>query len=348
LNRITINLNNSKSEIYIGFDWTEVSRFLPVSGTVIITDANIMKLYGNRFPQFPVLTIIPGEGSKTFETIAELAGKLLDTGIDRSGFILGIGGGVVCDIAGFLASVYMRGIRFGFVSTSLLSQVDASVGGKNAVNVGNVKNILGCFRQPEFVICDQEMLKTLPEEEYLNGLPELIKMGLILDNHLLIKIEQNFDGILSRNTELLEYLISVSLSLKSEVVREDEKEISGRRMILNFGHTFGHIIETVAGLKHGFAVASGMVIAADISAALRMISTDECRRIKKLLSELKLLYNYNVSPDDFRSMLLKDKKKQGENINFILLESPGKAVVKKMNVSEIMDIYVSTVKSNES
>lgn len=341
MNRITININDHKSEIYVGLHWEEVKHFLPDTDTVIITDDNVKQIYGRRFPSIPVISIKPGEDSKNISTIAGLAKKLLGYGIDRSGFIVGIGGGVVCDITGFLASIYMRGIRFGFVSTSLLSQVDASVGGKNAVNSGNAKNILGCFRQPEFVICDPEMLATLPEEEYLSGLAELIKMGAIMDSALIRGVEQNIQGLKARDTGLLEYLISVSLELKASVVREDEQETSGKRMILNFGHTFGHAIETEGGLKHGLAVAAGMVIASDISVYLHLLDPESCARIKSLLSDLNLLRKYHVTENVFEKMLTKDKKKQGENINFILLESLGKAIVRKMKVSEIMEIYRS-------
>lgn len=348
MNGITINLNNHDSAIYTGIKWREAGRFLPVSGVVIVTDDNVKQIYGNLFPPFPVFSIEPGEGSKSISTIEHLASKLLDAGIDRSGFILGIGGGVVCDITGFLASVYMRGVKFGFVSTTLLSQVDASVGGKNAVNAAGAKNILGCFRQPEFVICDPEMLKTLPEDEYLSGLPELIKMGLIMDYNLFAKIENNCADILERDTSLLEYLVSVSLGLKASVVMEDEQELTGRRMILNFGHTFGHVIESAARLKHGFAVAAGMIIAAEISVSAGLLRKDDCTRIKALLRKLSLVPSYNLSEKIFETMLLKDKKKQGENINFVLLESLGKAVVMKIRLRDIMDIYKSLSQNNES
>jgi 3-dehydroquinate synthase len=154
--KIIINTTFHTSEIHIGENWTNFSKYIPGKEAVIITDDNLSNLYGKNFPGLPVLSVTPGEKSKKLEVINDLAGKLLNLGIDRSGFIIGIGGGVVCDIAGFLASVYMRGIGFGFVSTSLLSQVDASVGGKNGVNVGSVKNIIGNFRQPDFVICDRK------------------------------------------------------------------------------------------------------------------------------------------------------------------------------------------------
>jgi 3-dehydroquinate synthase len=270
--------------------------------------------------------------------INDLAVQLLDLGIDRSGFIIGIGGGVVSDITGFLASVYMRGIGFGFVSTSLLSQVDASVGGKNGVNVGPVKNILGNFTQPEFVICDTGMLKTLPEEEYLSGLAELIKAGIILDEGLVRIIEQNIDPILSRDPQLMTTLVSRSVNIKASVVREDEKE-KGLRMVLNFGHTFGHAIEAQTGLRHGFAVAAGMMIAADISAGLGILEPGEKERFIKIFNSLKLLKDYIVTDEQLKDYIYRDKKKTGETVNFVMVEKAGKAVVKNIPVVKLLEYY---------
>ena len=158
MEKIIINIPGFRSEILVGERWEALTGLFPEKGAVIITDDNVNQLYGDRFPKLPVFSLSPGEGSKKLEVIEYLAEKLLEAGIDRSGFILAIGGGVVCDVAGFLASVYMRGIRCGYVSSTLLSQVDASTGGKNGVNLGGTKNMLGTIRQPEFVICDPEML----------------------------------------------------------------------------------------------------------------------------------------------------------------------------------------------
>jgi 3-dehydroquinate synthase len=260
LEKITIDTPGSRSEILVGERWEKVSGFLPAKGAVIITDDNVCNLYGNRFPKIPVFKLEPGEGSKKLEIVEYLAEKLLDEGIDRAGFVLAIGGGVVCDVAGFLASVYMRGIRCGYVSSSLLSQVDASTGGKNGVNLGGTKNMLGTIRQPEFVICDPAMLQTLPEEEYLSGLGELIKTAIISDSAFFDLIEGSFDEIMSRETELLTSLVVKSVKFKGMVVSKDEME-TGLRRILNFGHTFGHAIEMHTGVKHGFAVACGMELA---------------------------------------------------------------------------------------
>jgi 3-dehydroquinate synthase len=340
LKRIIINTISESSEILIGEEWTNVPKYLPVKDVVIITDENVYQIYKKDFPDFPVIALTPGEESKSLEVIESMAKRLLDLGIDRSGFVLAIGGGVVCDVAGFLASIYMRGIRFGFISSTLLSQVDASVGGKNAVNLRSVKNILGTFRQPEFVICDPNMLKTLPEVEYLSGVAELIKNGVIMDKALVNEIEQNGNLILDRNIDILNALITRSVELKALVVREDEKE-SGLRMILNFGHTFGHVIETQAIQKHGFAVASGMIIATDISVKEGLLPIDERDRIFNLLNRFNLIMKYNISSDKFEKLIAQDKKKSGDTITFILLQSIGKAIVRKYNVKQLLQLYRS-------
>jgi len=338
LEKIIVKTRDHESAIFIGEKWTSFRKFIPVKNAVIITDENILKIYGNDFSDFPVLSINPGERSKNLEVINDLTGKLLSLGVDRNGFIIGIGGGVVCDIAGFLGSVYMRGISFGFVSTSLLSQVDASTGGKNGVNYNSVKNIIGTFNQPDFVICDQELLKTLPEDEYLSGLAEMIKSGFIGDAGLIGEIEKNVEPILKRETSLLSKLIARSVKIKASIVSEDEKE-SGIRMLLNFGHTFGHAIESQSGLKHGFAVAGGMKIAADISVGMGILKPVDRDRLLSLLNSFNLLTDNKISYDEVKKYILQDKKRTGDSLNFIILEKTGKAVVKKIPAEKLLDYY---------
>jgi 3-dehydroquinate synthase len=338
LEKISINTAGHNSDILTGESWLNVMNYIPGNNVVIITDENLLGIYGHEFPPFPVVPVTPGEGSKTLHKIEELAYRLLELGIDRSGFILGIGGGVVCDIAGFLASVYMRGIRFGFVSTSLLSQVDASVGGKNGVNLGIVKNIIGSFNQPDFVICDPTMLLTLPEDEFLSGLAELIKMGAIMDSSLLREIEGKHSAVMKRDVPLMGSLVKRSVILKAEVVNEDEKE-AGRRMILNFGHTFGHVIETNANQKHGFAVASGMVVAAGISMNEGLLSAEELKYLTSILGSFNLLKKFSIASEVFMEMIATDKKKAGKDISFVLLDKIGKAMIRKMSISRLAGSY---------
>ena len=338
MEKIFINTPSTRSEILVGETWESVNELLPESGVVIITDDNILKIYGDSFPEFPVFSMTPGEVSKKLSVVEDLAVRLLNEGIDRSGFILAVGGGVVCDIGGFLASVYMRGIRCGFISTSLLSQVDASTGGKNGVNLGLAKNMIGIIRQPEFVICDPAMLLTLPDDEFLSGLAELIKTAVIGDKDLFDIIEKSGREILMRDKEMLAMLVTKAVNFKSMVVSEDEKE-TGLRRILNFGHTFGHAIELQRGLKHGFAVASGMELATEFSLEKGFIDKAQKERILDVLKRFELLDQKYISDTEMQNLIIHDKKKTGSTIHFVFTEGIGKASVKKMDVKEILDFY---------
>lgn len=338
LEHITLKTPAASSDIYVDSPWETVHKLLPLSGTAIITDNNVMRLYGDMFPPFPVFSVVPGEESKQISVVETLAGKLLDAGIDRSGMILSIGGGVVSDLAGFLAAVYMRGIRFGSISTTLLSQVDASVGGKNGVNLGDVKNMIGTIRQPEFVICAPSMLASLPEDEYLSGLAELIKTAVIGDRELFDTIVQNTAGITDRNSNLLSELIARAVRFKASVVAEDEHE-TGLRRILNFGHTLGHAIELTQKIKHGFAVASGMELAVRFSFAKGFISEEEKDMITGILRHFRLTGAAMPCEDEMLRMIVHDKKKAGSSINFVFSEGIGRATVKTTGIDEIMEFY---------
>lgn len=338
MEKIEIITPGYKSEILVGEKWESVSALIPDKGTVIITDDNVKQLYGGTFPKVPVFSLTPGERSKKLAVIEDMAGKLLDAGIDRTGFILAVGGGVVCDFAGFLASIYMRGIRCGFVSSTLLSQVDASTGGKNGVNLGDTKNMIGTIRQPEFVICDPAMLQTLSDEEYLSGLAEMIKTAVIGDKELFELIESRSDDIMSRNSDLLTTLVAKSVRFKGSVVSEDEKE-TGLRRILNFGHTYGHAIELQKAVKHGFAVAAGMEIATDFSFERGYITRDERDRIIILLKRFQLIGKLELTDDQMENLVLHDKKKTGQHIYFVFTRGIGKAIAEKVPVGDVLGFY---------
>ncbi len=338
MERIVINTSGAVSEILVGAEWKSALQLVPGEDVVIVTDDNVFELYGGEFPGFPVLKISPGEKSKNLQVIEKLSEEILKTGIGRSGFILAVGGGVVCDIAGFLASVFMRGIRCGYVSTSLLSQVDASTGGKNGVNLGKIKNVIGSFRQPEFVICDTSMLKTLPDKEYLSGLAELIKTGLIGDSSIIESLENKYHGIISRDNEILTELVARAVRFKGSVVSEDEKE-SGIRRILNLGHTFGHAIELQESVKHGFAVAAGLKLATLFSQAKGYLSNDVSMRIISLLEKYNLLEDYRIPVSKMEELVAHDKKRSGTDIHFVFLESIGKGIVKRITIEETIEFY---------
>ena len=338
MERIVINTSGAVSEILVGAEWKSALQLVPGEDVVIVTDDNVFELYGGEFPGFPVLKISPGEKSKNLQVIEKLSEEILKTGIGRSGFILAVGGGVVCDIAGFLASVFMRGIRCGYVSTSLLSQVDASTGGKNGVNLGKIKNVIGSFRQPEFVICDTSMLKTLPDKEYLSGLAELIKTGLIGDSSIIESLENKYHRIISRDNEILTELVARAVRFKGSVVSEDEKE-SGIRRILNLGHTFGHAIELQESVKHGFAVAAGLKLATLFSQAKGYLSNDVSMRIISLLEKYNLLEDYRIPVSKMEELVAHDKKRSGTDIHFVFLESIGKGIVKRITIEETIEFY---------
>jgi 3-dehydroquinate synthase len=336
--KITIDTSGNKSEIFVGEKWETAFGLVPERGTVIITDTTVSRLYGDRFPGFPVITVTPGEESKKMKVIEDLAGQLLDAGIDRSGFILAIGGGVVCDIAGFLAAIYMRGIRCGYVSTTLLAQVDASTGGKTGVNLGVTKNMLGVIRQPEFVICDTTMLRTLSRQEFLSGLAELIKTAIIGDKSLFEQIESSQEEILKGNTDLLSKLVAKSVRFKGMVVDTDEME-TGLRRILNFGHTFGHAIEIQKNLRHGFAVALGMELATEFSYERKLISIEDRNRVICMLKAFKLNNWVDLTDSQMEKLITHDKKKSGNDINFVFIKGIGKAVIEKVSVIELLNFY---------
>lgn len=338
MEKITIKTTCCISEIKVGEKWESVFKSIPVENSVIVTDDNVLRLYGDKFPEMPVFSLIHGESSKKMKVIEDLAEKLLEEGIDRSGFVLAIGGGVVSDVAGFLAAVYMRGIRCGYVSTTLLSQVDASTGGKNGINLEGTKNMLGTIRQPEFVICDPEMLSTLPEEEYLSGLAELIKTAIIGDRDLFDLLEKSTESILRRDSGLLMHLIARSVRFKAMVVEQDEFE-TGLRRILNFGHTFGHVIEMEKGIKHGLAVASGMELATEFSFEKGYINDIDRRKIINLLNKFGLIGQYDIPHDRLEKLILHDKKKSGTSINFVFSEGIGKAISGKVSVEDLAAFY---------
>jgi 3-dehydroquinate synthase len=326
-----------ESAIYVGEKLKNVSQYIPVERTVIITDSNVSSHYRGDFPPCPVITIGIGENNKTLETVKDIFARLLELEIQRSSFILGIGGGIVCDITGFVASTYLRGIRFGFVSTTLLSQVDAGVGGKNGVNFEGYKNMVGVFSQPEFVICDMELLRTLPKNELVNGFGEIVKHAAIGDKKMFAYIEEQYEKALDLNPEVIEKLVYDSVVIKSDIVNRDEKE-TGERRKLNFGHTIGHAIEKTLKMPHGEAISIGMAAAAALSVKRGLLSQKKADRLTGLLKKLKLPTSFNVNMDNVMDALGKDKKREGNSIYFILLEDIGKAVIQEIPIKELKTV----------
>lgn len=322
------------SAIHVGESLKNLETYLPDTHCVIITDENIHHLYRKNFPDIPAVTIGTGEKIKTLDTIHYILKKLIALSCDRASFIIGIGGGIVCDIAGFAASIFLRGLDFGFVSTSLLSQVDASVGGKNGVNLADYKNMAGVFNQPQFVICDIDLLKTLPKPEISNGLAEIVKHALIKDAAMFDYIGSNKYKALTLDPTVIFKLVANAVRIKSDLVQKDEKE-SGERRKLNFGHTIGHAVEKLDPRGHGQAVSIGMAAAAEFSRQKGFLSEQNVDRIVCLLKDLKLPTDCSYPKDEIILATGKDKKKYGKSIFFVFLETIGTARVERISLTQL-------------
>ncbi len=334
MRKLLVRGTAGSSQILVGASIGEVERLIDTRRTVIITDDTVQELYRDQLPACPTLTIGQGETIKTLTTVEHLYGQLVDLEADRSTFILGVGGGIVCDVAGFVASTYMRGLRFGFVSTTLLSQVDASVGGKNGVNFGGYKNMVGVFNQPEFVICDLAMLKTLPIRETLCGYAEIIKHGAIADDRMLDFLETHRDDALALHPAIAEHLVYRSVEIKAGVVTRDERE-RGERRKLNFGHTFGHAIEKLTGIPHGEAVGAGMVLAAKLSVKKGFLQPRAAQRLERIIHSYGLPVRPPVDLQTMLTTVRKDKKRDGARIHFVFLDALGSARVEEIAFEEL-------------
>ncbi len=335
MNTLRIQGQSGPSEIAVGERIENLSAYLPSDvRTVIVTDTNIERLHGHRFPKAEVIRIGTGEKIKTLESVAHIYRELIRREADRFTFLVAIGGGLVCDVAGFAASTYMRGIPYGFVATTLLAQVDASVGGKNGVNFSGFKNMVGVFNQPRFVICDLELLATLPSHEIANGLAEIVKHAAIYDRDYFDAIEASVPLIEQLDLACIENIVHRSVVIKAQVVNRDEKE-AGERRKLNFGHTFGHAIEKCTGLAHGEAVSIGMVIAAHFSNHVTGFPRRELERLEKLLKRLGLPTALPTAPQDILQALGKDKKRQGDALHFVCLEAIGRSVVRPVTLADL-------------
>ena len=329
--------SSGSSTIAVGDSVENLDSYCRHANTVIVTDGPVRGLHGHRFPRFPVIEIGVGEESKTLRTVQDVYAGFLRSKVDRSSFIVAIGGGIVCDVAGFAASTYLRGVPFGFVPTTLLAQVDASVGGKNGVNLDGYKNLVGTFTQPNFVICDFDLLLTLPPAEVRNGLAEVVKQAVIGDRQFFAFLEGHCEQILSLHPGEVDRIVYDSLRIKTDVVSRDEKE-TGERRKLNFGHTIGHALEKVHHLRHGEAVGVGMVAAARLSVNRGLLSKRDADRLEALLVNLGLPVRATIDRTAVIDALSKDKKREDDVIHFVLLDAIGSARIVPLQIGEIEGI----------
>ncbi len=335
MHAIDIEGASRKSTVLVGERLQQLARYLPAGRTVIITDENILRLHRKEFPDLPVLSIGTGEGIKTLDTVRGLYASLVALEADRSTFLVGVGGGIVCDVTGFTAATFMRGLRFGFVATTLLAQVDASVGGKNGVNLEGYKNLVGSFSQPEFVLCDMQLLRTLPGSEVVNGMAEVAKHAVIADAAMFAFIETHAEQAIALDPAVIERLVRDSVRIKAAVVGRDERE-TGERRTLNFGHTFGHALEKAGRFSHGEAVSVGMALATAISVRRGRLAAAARDRILRLLKQLQLPCAASIDLHRLEDAIRKDKKRAGDTIHYVLLDDIGKAVVEEIGIDELM------------
>lgn len=330
-----------RSRVVVGLLAEVLPQLLPAKRVIVITDSNIDRHYHSFVEQYEHIIIGLGETSKTLHTLDVIYRRLIEMGADRSTFILGIGGGIVTDIAGFAASTYMRGVEFGFVSTTLLGQVDASVGGKNGVNMDGYKNMVGTFNQPSFVVCDVDMLRTLPKREFRTGLAEIIKAGIIADATLFEQLEGcDFDSLLN-NHELLGEIVYRAIKVKADIVERDERE-SGDRRKLNLGHTLAHAIEKCSSeMNHGEAVAVGLSLIAGVAVKRGLLSASDAERINSLLLRAGFVLDSPVQMRQLLKAARKDKKSEGEQIYVVFPTRIGDCQVEALPVEEFEELIMA-------
>jgi len=344
MEKINVNLGARSYDIWIGSGLLDRvgSRLQELSlgsRIAVITNSVVRPLYGKRIQenleacgfQVRFVEIEDGEIHKTLATAQRLYDELIDFRLDRTSTIVALGGGVIGDLAGFVAATYMRGIHFVNVPTTLLAHVDSAIGGKTGVDHPRGKNLIGAFYQPKAVFCDLEVLKTLPEKELVAGMAEVVKYGVILDANFFSFLESHLAEILQQESSAMCEVVRSSCESKAHVVEEDEQE-SGLRAILNYGHTLGHAIESLTGYSryiHGEAVSMGMVGAAKIALEMGLCDTAAVERIIALLQDIGLPVRIQgIDADAALEILTHDKKVRDGKIRFILPERVGKVVMR--------------------
>ncbi|MDO8518989.1 MAG: 3-dehydroquinate synthase [Deltaproteobacteria bacterium] len=318
-----------------------LNKSFPSKKNIVLTDRTVGRLYRaeitKKLGKLSWIEIPPGERHKNLKTVEAIFRKMVAEGNRKTGLIA-LGGGVVGDVGGFVAATFMRGIPYIQVPTTLLAQVDSSVGGKTGVDLPEGKNLVGAFYQPRAVVIDTRFLATLPRREFLCGLAEVVKYGVLWDERFFSFIEKNVGKILSLNHNVLESLIARSCAIKAEIVSKDEKELA-LRSLLNLGHTMGHAIETLSGygrIRHGEAVSRGIVYAARLSFARDLCSQNDWMRIVSLFLALGLPVKMPSYPASrYRKVIASDKKASGKKINYIGIQKIGRAVILPLTPEEI-------------
>lgn len=330
--KVTYKFSNSSADYYFAYGISHLKEIADPNNSVIITDKNVFNHHKKRFKNWNVIVLQAGEEYKMQATVDSIIEQLIAMEADRKTTLIGIGGGVVTDITGYAASVYMRGIRFGFLPTTLLSMVDASIGGKNGIDVGVYKNLVGTIRQPSFILHDFVFLNSLPQTEWINGFAEIIKHACIKDGAMFRELESNSLKKYQGKKITVSKLIQRNAVLKTKVVQQDEFE-KGDRKLLNFGHTLGHALENQYELSHGQAISIGMTYACHISQ--QITGFKETERVVSVLEKYGLPTYAAFDKQKVFDVLKMDKKRERKEMNYILLEKIGKAVIKTIPLSQL-------------
>jgi len=336
MQKIHLNTPAGSTEILVGEGLSSGLTSLQPE-PILLVDEHVLCQHHDIFESFRTVTLPSGETYKTLQTVENVYRELVELEADRSALLVGVGGGLATDLAGFVASTYLRGVSFGFISTTLLGMVDASIGGKNGVNLDGYKNMVGDFRQPSFVWCDLSLLGTLAHREYVSGIAEVIKYGAIWDASFLDYLEEHMEALLKQDLGVLEHVVTISAAIKVKVVEKDERE-SDLRRILNFGHTLGHAIERHHKILHGEAVAMGMILAARLSNQLKLLPVTEVERLEKLISAAGLPVDMRLDPEELFLNIRKDKKKSGQEVHLVLLDGMGSTVILPKELKELKSI----------
>ena len=335
MKKITYKFSNASVNYYLAGGISHLKKIVDQKNTIVITDENIFNAHTKRFKGWNCIVLKPGEEYKVQSTVDAVIEQLIKMEADRKTILVGVGGGVITDITGYVASVYMRGISFGFIPTTLLAMVDASIGGKNGIDVGVYKNMVGIIRQPKFILHDMVFLNTLPQGEWENGFAEIIKHACIKDAAMFRQLETNsFKTYRGRQKSICE-LVQRNTIIKSKVVQQDEFEKAERRL-LNFGHTLGHALENQYELSHGQAVAIGMTYASVISE--KITGFKDADRVAKLIAEYNLPTFAAFNKQKVFEVLKMDKKRERKEMNYVLLEKIGKGVVKSIPLTLLENI----------
>jgi len=326
--------SNSSVEYYFEGRISQIKEIVSSAKTIFVTDENVFAAHEKQFKSKVVIVLKAGEEYKNQSTVDSVIMQLIEMEADRKTVLVGVGGGVVTDITGYVASIYMRGIPFGFVPTSLLAMVDASIGGKNGIDVGVYKNMVGIIRQPSFLLFDSSLLQTLPDNEWRNGFAEIIKHASIKDAAMFRQLEQNDLTFYPKKKKELSALIQRNALLKTKVVQQDEFE-KGDRKLLNFGHTLGHALENQYDFSHGQAISIGMTYASELSQ--KFAGFKNVDRVIGLLKQYGLPTFAEFDKGKVINVLKMDKKKTKDSIHFILLEKIGKAFIKEISIKELYE-----------